>query len=358
VNALAQRLARAIRHQGPLPVSVFMTLALHDPLSGFYAAREAIGANGAFVTAPETSQIFGELLGLWLLQIWRDQGRPDNVRIVELGPGRATLMADTLRAVRADSDFLATAEIVLVEASPALEAVQRERLRDCGAVLRWVRQWSEVPQDRALFLVANEFFDALAIRQYVKTERGWCERMVTVDASDRLAFALAPMAFPLSIPQRRGAAEAGAVYETSPAAEALAEDIARAITRHGGGALLVDYGHAEEGFGDTLQAVASHNPVDVLACPGEADLSAHVDFGAIAECARAGGATVHGPVGQGKFLHALGIESRAALLQSANPERTAEICDAVSRLVEPQMMGSLFKALAIVPQGAPRPPGF
>jgi NADH dehydrogenase [ubiquinone] 1 alpha subcomplex assembly factor 7 len=356
VNALAQRLARAIRREGPLPVSVFMTFALHDPQSGFYAAREAIGAGGAFVTAPEISQVFGELLGVWLLQVWRDQGRPANAMVVELGPGRATLLADALRTLRSDGEFLDTAEIVLVEASPALESLQRERLRDGSTRLRWVRQWSDVPRERPLFLIANEFLDALPIRQFVKTERGWCERTVTVDALDRLAFALAPLPLPLSIPLGRGVAEPGAVYEISPGAEALVEDIARVITNRGGAGLFIDYGYAGKGFGDTLQAVAHHESVDVLASPGEADLSAHVDFGAITESARAGGARVLGPIAQGDLLEALGIEVRAARLEEANPEQAIRV--GVRRLVDPEMMGSLFKALAIVPQAAPAPPGF
>ncbi|MGH6888410.1 MAG: class I SAM-dependent methyltransferase [Rhizomicrobium sp.] len=358
MNALAQRLARAIRFEGPLSLSVVMTLALHDPECGFYARGEAIGAEGAFVTAPEISQIFGELLGLWIFQTWRDQGRPTKSTMVELGPGRGTLLCDALRTWRREPEFLDAIELVLVEASAALESAQRARLEGSPVPVRWVRQWSDVAADGPLFLLANEFLDALPVRQFVMTTRGWCERMVTADAADKLAFALAPYPTTVLIPPGRTAADPGAVYEISPAALSLIEDVAHAITARGGAALFVDYGHSGEGFGETLQALNHHRAVDVLERLGEADLSAHVDFGAAAQCARAAGARTYGPLAQGSFLGALGIEARAARLESANPERAAEIRDGVRRLVKPSEMGTLFKALALVPQNAPGPPGF
>jgi NADH dehydrogenase [ubiquinone] 1 alpha subcomplex assembly factor 7 len=356
VNSLAERIAGAIRTTGPLPISAFMTLALHDPQSGFYASRNAIGAKGAFTTAPEISQMFGELLGLWCAQLWLDLGRPENPRLVELGPGRGALLCDALRALHCAPAFLDTVEIVLVEASPLLEDIQRERLRDAGARVRWVRQWSEIAQDRPLFLIANEFLDALPIRQFVRTERGWCERVV-IASEDALHFALSPLPAPLVIPNQRGPAELGAVYEIAPAADALVEDVSRAIAAQGGGALFIDYGHAGEGFGDTLQAVSDHRAVDILTSPGEADISAHVDFAAMAESARRGGGQVWGPVAQGEFLHALGIDLRADKLTATEPAQATDIRAAVKRLTEPDAMGALFKVMAVTPPLAPRPAG-
>jgi NADH dehydrogenase [ubiquinone] 1 alpha subcomplex assembly factor 7 len=357
VNSLAERIARMIRMSGPLPVSAFMTLALHDPQSGFYASRDAIGARGAFITAPEISQIFGELLGLWCAQLWHDQDCPENPRLVELGPGRGTLMEDALRALRTVPAFLETLDVMLVEASPMLEEVQRTRLRDAGVPVRWVRQWNDIPRDRPLFLVANEFLDALPVRQFVMTERGWCERVV-VEVEGELGFALSPVPMPLAVSPRRGAAEPGAVYEISPGAEALVEDIGSVVAAQGGGALFIDYGHTGEGFGDTLQAVAEHAPVDVLASPGNADISAHVDFAGIAGSARRGGARIWGPCEQGKFLRALGIDLRAAKLAMADPVHASEIRSAVARLTNPDAMGALFQILAVTPPDASQPPGF
>lgn len=387
---LAERIARLIAAQGPISVAQFMTMALHDPESGVYASREAIGAGGDFITAPEVSQIFGELLGLWAAQCWLDQGRPTRAHLVELGPGRGTLMADALRAARIVPEFLDAIEVVLIEASPVLRKIQREKLsafvqaspphpalspsggegdthsslsptggegRGEGAAVRWVDRFDESLTDRPLFLIANEFFDALPVRQYVHTAKGWCERMVTVDADGKLAFALAP--FPqagLSIPHGRGEPEDGAVFETSPASTALAEEIGHVITRHGGAALIVDYGYANAGFGETLQAIAAHRTAGILDTPGEADLSAHVDFAALSEAATNASAVAHGPVDQSVLLKALGIEARAQSLQRANPDDADSIASRVIRLCD--TMGTLFKALAITPQHAPKPPGF
>ncbi|HEX4158702.1 MAG TPA: SAM-dependent methyltransferase [Rhizomicrobium sp.] len=342
---------------GPLPVSAFMTLALHDPQWGFYSAREPIGTRGAFITAPEISQIFGELLGLWCVQVWRDQGRPAKPRLVELGPGRGTLMSDALRALRGAPDFLETLEVVLVESSPALEEAQRANLFGAAVPVYWVRQWSEMTRDRPLFLLANEFLDVLPVRQFVMTERGWCERVV-VESIDALGFALSPVPVPLVTPARRGTPAPGAIYEISAAAEALVEDTSKAVAAQGGGALFIDYGHAGEGFGDTLQAVTEHRPVDILANPGGADISAHVDFAAVAESACRGGSRVWGPVAQGQFLHALGIDVRASRLAAADPAHAPDIEAAVTRLTAPEEMGRLFRVLALTPAGASMPPGF
>ena len=357
--SLKSRIAALIEAQGPMSVAQFMTISLLDPQQGYYATRDPLGAGGDFTTAPEISQMFGEMIGLWLVQTWADQGCPKNPRLVELGPGRGTLMADILRTAKVAPEFLADLEVVLIEASPALQQVQADRLRGSGADISWQAQFGDSLSDRPLFLIANEFFDALPVRQYVKTDRGWCERMVTV-LNDALTFALAPVPVPPAlIPQGRESAPDGGVYETSPAACALAEDIARIVTAKGGAALIIDYGYAEAGgFSETLQAVSGHRFADALSEPGEDDLSAHVDFAALAEAGRRGGACVFGPVTQGMMLANIGIAERAEQLMRSNPESAGELLSATERLIGNDQMGKLFKALAFAPPAVTDVPGF
>ena len=357
MTALAERIAELIAAEGPLSVAQYMTICLHDPESGAYAARETIGRD--FITAPEISQAFGELCGLWVAQTWHDQGRAERPRLVELGPGRGTLMADALRAIEAAvPEFLKEAEIVLVEASPLLQEQQREKLKASTADISWLARFEETLADRPLFLIANEFFDCLPVRQFVKTARGWCERMVTVQ-DGALAFALAPIPVsPAMLPPGRGEAPDGGVAEYAPAASAYAQEIAGIVASRSGAALIVDYGYNEPGFGETLQAVASHEFADVLADPGGSDLSAHVDFAALARAARDGGAKAYGPVSQCNFLADLGLGPRAERLIVSNPLQARDIAAAIDRLVNPKEMGTLFKALAIAPKNVPPPPGF
>jgi NADH dehydrogenase [ubiquinone] 1 alpha subcomplex assembly factor 7 len=358
MSALEGRIKALIAAQGPISIAQFMTQALHDPQGGYYATRDPFGSGGDFITAPEISQMFGEMLGLWCIQTWHDQGRQKNTRLVELGPGRGTLMHDVLRTARSVPDFFNGLDVTLVEASPVLRTIQEEKLKDSGAALHWRARFDDAPADRPLFLLANEFFDTLPIRQFVKTERGWCERMVTLQ-DERLCFALAPLPAPTAlIPAERRDAPMGAVFETAPAAGALAEEIAAIVARRGGGALIVDYGYDAPGTGETLQAVASHSFADVLEEPGMSDLSAHVDFPALAQAARRGGAAVFGPQNQGAFLADLGITARAEKLMAANPGAAQTLVAGVERLIAPQQMGILFKALAIMPGAAPKPAGF
>jgi NADH dehydrogenase [ubiquinone] 1 alpha subcomplex assembly factor 7 len=359
MTALGQRVAALIASQGPISIAEFMTIALHDPQAGYYATRDPFGVAGDFITAPEISQMFGEFLGLWCVQVWHDQGKPARKRLVELGPGRGTLMADALRAARVAPEFLDGLEIVLVEASPTLRDIQRENLKIWGDKVRWTAQFDDSLDDQPLFLLANEFFDALPIRQYVKTVRGWCERMIIADANGALDFALSPVpAADITIPPDREFAPDGGVYEVSPPSLALVEEIARVVALRGGGALIMDYGYHRPGFGETLQAVAEHEFAEVLADLGEGDLSAHVDFSTLAARARGAGAEAYGPTGQGEFLEDLGLVHRAEQLRIKNPDVAEEIWKAVTRLVAPEEMGTLFKALAIVPKNAPKPPGF
>jgi NADH dehydrogenase [ubiquinone] 1 alpha subcomplex assembly factor 7 len=353
--SLKARIAALIQAQGPMPVSQFMTVALHDAQSGYYATRDPLGTD--FTTAPEISQMFGEMLGLWCVQVWHDQGLK-HPRLVELGPGRGTLMADMLRAMQVAPELLQELEVVMVEASPVLADIQRRKLAQSHVALRWQAQFDDSLADRPLLLVANEFFDALPVHQYVKTPRGWCERMVTARDGE-LEFALAPTPVPAAIiPPGREAAPEGGVYETAPAATALAEDIARIVAAHGGGALVVDYGYGEAaGFAETLQAVGGNSFADLLAEPGEDDLSAHVDFAALAQAARRGGAAVTAAT-QGEFLVHLGIVERAEQLMKTNPASSRDLLLAIERLISPEKMGTLFKALAVTPLSAAPPPGF
>ena len=349
MNGLGKRIAALIAAQGPISVSQFMTIALHDPGAGYYATRDPFGRSGDFTTAPEISQMFGELLGLWIAQAWLDQGKP-HARLVELGPGRGTLMNDALRATRAAMpEFLDSVEIVLVEASPTLQKIQAEALP--AFTPRWTTHFDSPLSDRPLFLVANEFFDALPVNQYVRTEHGWHERMVTLDDTGALTFAVSPLTAPVGfIPANRQAAPLSAFYATSPTSTALMQQIAEIISRKGGAALIVDYGYgANAGFGETLQAVRAHKFAPVLDAPGEADISAHVDFAALTKAARASGANAFGPISQGELLTALGIAQRAQRLK-----QTREL----ERLTSRDQMGTLFKALAIMPKNAPPPPGF
>ena len=355
-TTLGARIAALIAAQGPISVAQYMTLALHDPEGGYYATHDPFGGKGDFVTAPEISQMFGELLGAWCAQVWEDQGRPQNTHLVELGPGRGTLMADALRTLKRVPKFLDDVDVVLVEASPVLRELQHQTLRESGARIRWAAHFDV--RDAPLLVIANEFFDALPVRQYVKTARGWCERMV-VAKDGKLDFALAPLPAPTaSIPSSRAGAPEGGFYETSPATTALGEEIARGIANHGGAALILDYGYAGIGFGETLQAVGAHRFVRPLDEPGRHDLSAHVDFAALGDAARHGGAIAFGPMPQGQFLERMGIGARAKALAKANPAEVADIESALRRLTAPEQMGKLFQAMALLPPFAPPPPGF
>jgi NADH dehydrogenase [ubiquinone] 1 alpha subcomplex assembly factor 7 len=341
-----------IARDGPLPVAEFMRIALSDPAHGYYRARDGIGRGGDFVTAPEISQAFGELIGLWCAVTWQHMGAPARVRLVELGPGHGTLMADALRAAAAVPAFRAALDIHLVEASPRLAAIQRDTL--AGADAQWHESFGEVPPGPAL-VIANEFFDALPIDQYVRTADGWRRRAVVVDpAADRLAFAdVACETAGLALPD----ATAGTVYERSPETLALAAAIGGRLARSGGAALIVDYGPLRRSPGESLQAVRGHGFADVLDAPGTADLSAHVDFASLAGAARAAGARAFGPVTQRAFLRRLGIEVRLAQLAAAAPGRDS-VVDSGARLIDPAGMGTLFKVLALADRGLPVPAGF
>ena len=345
--SLFREIAELIAMEGPISVERYMGLALSHSRYGYYHSRDPFGEHGDFVTAPEISQIFGELIGLWAVDCWTRMGQPEKFALIELGPGRGTLMADALRAGRLVPRFLEAASVHLVETSEALRAKQRETLetaQSSGHSLAWHESFAQIPEG-PFILVANEFFDALPIRQYLRTAQGWRERLVGLGPDGRLDFGLSgePM------PDIRLAAPQGAVLEISSAGLALSREIATRLVGFGGAALIIDYGHTRQGFGDTLQAVRRHEFVPPLEAPGEADLTAHVDFTALGRVARAAGAALHGPVTQGRFLRELGIEARAQKLkQKASEAQAAEIELATARLIGngPAEMGALFKAMA------------
>lgn len=343
---LERLLIAQIRETGPITVADYMALALGHPRHGYYTTRDPLGAAGDFVTAPEISQMFGEMVGLWLAAVWQGMGGGP-VRLVELGPGRGTLMADAVRAA-ARTGLAEAAELWLVETSPALRAEQARRLP--GA--HWADRLEDVP-DGPMLLVANEFLDALPVRQFRASERGWHERVLGLGPDGRLAWGLTP---PVSGELAGAPAEPGAWAERSPAADAVADGIANRLRRAGGAALLIDYGYTRpRPPGPTLQAVRGHRQVDALSRPGETDLTWLIDFLALE-------ARFHGldcrHATQGAFLAAVGIGQRAARLAAAAPTRADEIAGQLERLTDPVAMGTLFRVLAVTALGAPPPPGF
>jgi NADH dehydrogenase [ubiquinone] 1 alpha subcomplex assembly factor 7 len=359
VNPLGELLARRIRIHGPLTVADFMAEALGHPDYGYYRTHDPLGRRGDFITAPEVSQIFGELIGLWCADLWERAGRPSPSLLVELGPGRGTLMADALRATRVMPGFADAMRLHLVETSAVLREAQLRALSAYGPV--WHDSIASLPPGPA-FIIGNEFLDALPIRQFVRSAAGWREKLVGLSAeSDDLAFALAPHATPAValIPAELAHAPEGSVSEVSPGALAVVDALATRLVAEGGAALFVDYGYYPRAAGDTLQAVRRHQRHDILAAPGEADLTAHVDFTAIAETARHAGAKVWGPTTQRDFLLLLGLAARAERLAAkANPTQAADIGAACHRLVAPGEMGTLFKVLAMTGGNVPEPAGF
>ena len=347
MTPLARRLARLISLGGPITVADYMAQVLTDPEHGYYMAGDPFGRTGDFVTAPEISQMFGELIGLWCADTWRRMGAPRPVVLAELGPGRGTLMADLLRAARTVPDFLGATQLHLVEVSPALRKRQGEALDDQDVT--WHEGVADLPEG-PMILIANEFFDALPVRQFQRDQDGWCERLVGLDESGALAFGLSrPTAavVPLIPPALRDALP-GRTVEVSPTGQFIAEEIGRRVACHGGAALIIDYGYTEARQGFSLQATRHHDRHEVLEKPGLADLAAHVDFSGLAEAARAAGARVHGPVAQGGFLERLGLEARAqALLARADRRQRREIEAARERLGASDQMGVLFKVMAL-----------
>jgi len=348
MTRLAGRIRELIAASGPISVADYMAMCLFDPEDGYYTTREPFGVEGDFTTAPEISQMFGEIVGVWLVSAWQALGRPLPATIAEIGPGRGTLMKDLLRTIRRLAPELESgSQIVLIEASPRLVDVQRRTLSEWSDRAVWLSSVDELPTT-PLFIVGNELFDAIPVRQFVRTPGGWRERMVGLDEAGDLSF-FAGMASldDTLLPADSADAPGGSVFEIAPARSAVMTGIAAHIAKGGGAGLFFDYGHLASGLGDTLQAVRRHAYDPVLAHPGEADLTSHVDFEVLVrEAARHGLAT--GLATQGEFLLAMGLLERAGSLGAkAGEARREEIRSEVERLAAPDQMGDLFKVLAI-----------
>jgi len=357
-SPLELEIRRLIAAAGPMPVAQYVSLCLTHPKYGYYVTRDPFGASGDFITAPEVSQMFGELVGLWAAAVWKMMGAPEDVRLVELGPGRGTMMRDALRAMNVAPAFRRAIVVHFVEISPALEKAQRETLSKAGVLIHWHRDISEVPPGPVIIL-ANEFVDALPVHQMIRHSDGWHERVVALNGSGNLVFGSSAHPVPnfeRVLPKNVRAAPVGSIYEWR--SDNVAFEIGRRV-RDNGAALIVDYGHAKSDVGDTLQAMGQHAFVDALSEPGSVDITAHVDFEAFGSAAESMGAAVHGPIDQSDFLLRLGIGARAdALKAAALPEKKVEIEAAIARLTQGGRtgMGRLFKAMGLAdPKLGPLP---
>lgn len=361
MTPLAHEIAEMIAQEGPMSLERFMMLSALHARHGYYQTKMPFGTRGDFITAPEIHQMFGELLGLWAAEVWHALGAPARLNLIELGPGRGTLMMDVLRAARVVPEFRQALDVHLVEASEMLRQEQRRTLAAEEIAITWHEDIEALPRG-PMIVLANEFFDALPVRHYVKGRDGWHERLIGLDAEGKLCFGLSPGAEPALASD----AQEGEIVEIGIIAQRLMSQLADHVARDEGAALIIDYGHVATQAGETLQAVRGHAYADPLAAPGEADITVHVDFAALAKAARAAGADAHGPVTQGLFLSRLGIFQRAeALKRRADAGQATAIDSALARLAMPgpvtgpkASMAELFKVLAVTTPGLPVPPGF
>jgi NADH dehydrogenase [ubiquinone] 1 alpha subcomplex assembly factor 7 len=361
MTTLLKILRQRIENTGPIPVSDFMAECLCHPKHGYYMKKDPFGTKGDFTTAPEISQTFGELLGLWAAITWQQMGSPDAVHLVELGPGRATLMSDALRATRRVPGFHDALQVHLVEISPVLKSRQNETLKNAGLDIQWHDDFTHIPDGPALF-IANEFFDALPIRQFEKGAKGWAERFIDLDPDGKgLRFVLQhdEAALALMPPALKEKDEQGGFFEISSSAQSVAYGLGQRISEQGGAFLAIDYGYTQPDFGETLQALKNHKYASVLDTPGDADLTAHVDFATLAHNFQDGGAKIWGPIGQGLFLERLGIAQRfQTLLQNATHSQRPSLIAAHKRLTAPEDMGKLFKVICATHPDQPAPAAF
>ena len=361
MTALAATLKQSIRNDGPISVAEYMRIVLTGRADSYYTRGEAFGAAGDFVTAPEISQVFGELIGLWCVDIWRQLASPASFSLVELGPGRGTLMKDALRAARLAPKFLEAAAISLVEVSPVLRRVQSEALRDVPvASLQWLDRFEDFAGVGPVIVVANEFFDALPMRQFVRVAKGWAERCIGLDHAGEFIFGAAPDAMNAAcIPSALRQAPLGAIVEIAPVRSNLARIIGERLRDGSGACLVIDYGFSGPAVGDTLQAVRQHAYADVLREPGAADVTSHVDFAALGDAFAEGGVSGRESAGQGPFLQRLGALERVdALKRSANTLQREQLEAAHQRLTAADAMGSLFKVLCAFSPATLQPAGF
>lgn len=346
MTPLEAKIRRRIGVDGPMTIAEYWTHCLFDPDHGYYTTRVPIGAAGDFTTAPEVSQMFGELLAAW----WLTSARQNSIfqSLVEIGPGRGTLMADMLRTLaKLDPSLRQTLRVHMVEVSPRLTQLQRDKLQGCGFDVSWHETIASLPKAPA-GIIANELFDAIPVRQFVKSGTVWQEAAIRIASGGGFGLTAIPASVaPELLPNDHAKQPDGTVFEYAPAREALMQDLAQHICGHGGYGLFIDYGHAEPGFGDTLQALKSHTYANVLENAGEQDITSHVDFHALSAAAKAGGAVVSHIISQGEFLAQLGLFERAAGLAKARPELHDSLETACDRLASPTQMGNLFKVLAV-----------
>jgi len=358
LTPLAQKLSAQIAAGGPISLHDYMAACLYDPDHGYYRKRAPLGRGGDFITAPEISQVFGEMIGLWAAQVWMQMGRPPALRLVELGPGRGTLMADALRAARVAPGFHAALHIHLVESSDVLREAQKATLADAPAPLSWHADFAEVPDGPAI-VIANEFFDCLPVRQFVFDGAVWRERMVTLNGG---AFDIVPdgeTANPPPNALKLGVPHTGDILEDCPATATMLDAFAARARVAPLAALAIDYGYATPAFGDTVQAVRHHRYASLFEAPGETDLTAHVDFASLARQADEAGFSVYGPMPMGEWLLRLGVETRAnQLLARASAEDARAMAQSIARLVDPAQMGALFKVLSWTHGISDAPPPF
>lgn len=351
MTPLGEKLISRVRAYGPMTVAEYMEACLSDPFYGYYMRREPFGRYGDFVTAPEVTQMFGELIGVWTIVTWEAMGSPREFVLAELGPGRGTLMADLIRTFRVVPDFAEAARLHLIETSPRLRQIQEATLSSAGVRITWHSRIENLPPG-PLIVVANEFFDSLPVRQFRWGGDGWSERMVGIDAEGGLAFLYRPVEQrPLAAPLPEGA-----IIETSPAASQIMRMLAARTAAAGGAALVIDYGSERPGHGDSFQAVRAHEYADPLIAPGETDLTAHVDFAALAKAAADAGALPRPLLTQGEFLNRLGLGARVEALSAGKDDATREALQiAADRLAGENSMGDLFKVLAVGAPGLPLP---
>ena len=365
---LKQRIIRHIQETGPMTIAAYMAWCLLDPKQGFYPTRDPLGTDGDFITAPEISQMFGEVLGLWLLNAWRSMGCPGKVYLIEFGPGRGVMMSDIIRTANLDKDFTVSLDISLIETSSALMAKQAQTLGDTAIPVNWIDHLDQVEPGPTL-IIGNEYLDCLPLRQFIMQDRfagnaGWHERLVGIhpDNPDKLVYSIAaaPIAkadqalIPAEIPDVKN----GDLLEVNTGLMQLCDTLKARFKDHPGAALFLDYGPGETEFGDTFQAIKRHKKTHPLLDPGQADLTARVDFSALTEWAKTAGLAVYGPTTQSAFLSKLGIEVRAVTLSRSNPGAKTKIARQLHRLMDTDEMGTLFKAISLQSPSLPMPLGF
>lgn len=358
-TALEEIIIAEILQNGPVSLARYIDLCLSHPAHGYYMSRDPFGFKGDFTTAPEISQMFGELIGLWCAQIWLDMGQPGKLGLVELGPGRGTLMSDALRAMKTIPGLHETLDIYLVETSPFLRKTQSKTLEKLCDRVTWLEDLNNLPNQTSIF-IANEFFDALPVHQFQWNGTAWHERVIGLDDEHKLCIGLTPEpVLPAESFSTESPPHSECIKEVCPATREIVANIAGRIRDSGGAALIIDYGYDDSDFGDTLQAVKKHKYVAITDSPGDADLTTHVDFGALRQVAHENDVKSFGPIGQGTFLEAMGIRTRAqALAKHASESQKSSIQSALKRLTDPASMGDLFRVLVLCSEGAAPPPPF